>query len=70
MTENPWYVNNTANYKRRRLQDEMREIRVEQKAMKAASPKTTSSAAQPVLWRAFGHATLLLARAVMTILLG
>lgn len=70
MIDNPRYVDNTAQYVRQRTQDEMRQIRIQQKAMKAANPKRASSRAQPTLLRTFRHATLLMARAVMTVLLG
>ena len=70
MNDNPWYVNNTADYERRRTQDEMRQIRLQQKAVKAANPGRASSRSQPNVMRTFRHATLLMAKAVMTILLG
>ena len=70
MNDNPWYVNNTANYERQRARDEMRQIRLQQKAMKAANAQRASSRTQPTFLRTFRHTTLLMARAVITILLG
>jgi len=70
MIDNPWHVNNTADYERRRIQDEMRQIRIEQQAVRTANSKRASSRSQPTLLRSFRHATLLMAKAVMTVLLG
>jgi hypothetical protein len=70
MNHNPWYVNNTASYERQRTQDEMREIRLQQKAMKAANRKGAPSPSQMAGFRAFRRSTLLVARALLTILLG
>lgn len=70
MIDNPWYVDNTANYERQRTQDAMTQIRLEHTAMEAANPKGAPSRSQPTLLRSFRHAALLTARAIMTILLG
>jgi hypothetical protein len=70
MNHNPWYVNNTASYERQRTQDEMREIRLQQKAMKAANRSRAASPSQMAGVSAFSRTTLLVARALLTILLG
>ena len=70
MIDNPWYVDNTANYERQRTQDAMTQIRLEHTAMEAARPRAATSVPQPAFLRTLRHATLLMARAVMTILLG
>jgi hypothetical protein len=67
---NPWYAENTANYYRQQVQDEMRQIRLEEMAMKAKDLRATSSRSQPTVLRAARHAALVLAKAVVVVLLG
>jgi hypothetical protein len=70
MIDNPWHVDNSADYERQRIRDEMREIHLQQNAMKAANPGRASSRRPPTVLRTFRRATLLMAKAAMTILLG
>ena len=70
MIHNPWYVDNTANYYRQQVQDEMRQVRLEEKAIKAQNLNAASSRSQPSVLRTMRRATMVLARAVVVILLG
>ena len=67
MNHNSWYVDNVADYERQRIRDDMRQIRLEQKALKADARKTTSSRTQSGFVRTFKHATLAVAHAVITL---
>ena len=70
MIDNPWYTANTADYERRRVLDEFRQIRLQQKATEAASRERASARSHPTMLRTFRHAALLVAKAALTILLG
>ncbi|MFN2121494.1 MAG: hypothetical protein ACK2T0_13985 [Anaerolineales bacterium] len=67
MNHNPWYVDNAADYERQRIRDDMRQIRLEQKALKAEARKSASSRTQPSVVRTVKHATLAVAQAVITL---
>ena len=64
MIHNPWYVGNDARYEHRRIEDEMRQIRLGHHALKARN----SARKQPAFVRVVRHATLVMAKAVMAIL--
>jgi hypothetical protein len=68
MNHYPWYVENAASYKQKRIQDDMRQIRLERQALKAKGPTKVSARSRGSLLRAVRHATLVMAKAVMTIL--
>jgi hypothetical protein len=68
MNHNAWYVENTAGYERQRIRDDMRQIRLEQKAMKARVRAEKPAGSQPAALRTLKHATLALTEAVMSIL--
>jgi hypothetical protein len=68
MNHNPWYVDNAASYERQRIRDDMRQIRLEQQAMKAQTRAQKPVRSQPAALRALKHATLVVTEAVMAIL--
>jgi hypothetical protein len=68
MNHNPWYVDNAASYERQRIRDDMRQIRLEQQALKAQTRAEKPSGLQPAALRTLKHATLVVTEAVMAIL--
>ena len=68
MNHNPWYVDNTASYERQRIRDDMRQIRLEQKALKARVRAEKPAGSQPAALGTLRRATLAVTEAVMSIL--
>ena len=68
MNHNPWYVDNTASYERQRIRDDMRQIRLEQKALKARVRAEKPAGSQPATLGTLRRATLAVTEAVMSIL--
>ena len=68
MNHNPWYVDNTASYERQRIRDDMRQIRLEQKALKARVRAAKPAGSQPATLGTLRRATLAVTEAVMSIL--
>jgi hypothetical protein len=68
MNHNPWYVDNTASYERQRIRDDMRQIRLEQKALKARVRAEKPAGWQPAALGTLRRATLAVTEAVMSIL--
>jgi hypothetical protein len=66
MNYSPWHVEHTANYQRQRILDDMRQIRLEQTAMKAADREAMSSRSKATALQAVRHATLAVAEAVLS----
>ena len=67
MNHSPWYVDHTANYERQRIQDDMRQIRLEQKAMKARVRVEERAGSRPTVLRTFKHATLVVTHAILAL---
>ena len=65
MNHSPWYVDHAADYERQRIREDMKQIRLEQRAMKAEARTAESSQPKPSAWRAFKHATLVVAQAIL-----
>jgi hypothetical protein len=65
MNHNLCHVDHTAHYERHRIRDDMRQIRLEQRATKVQDQTARSSRSQPVALQVVRHAALALAQAVL-----
>jgi len=68
MNHSPWYVDQVASYERQRIRDDMKQIRLAQKAKKAQKLDAAASGSQPAALRVIRHATLAVTEAVLAML--
>ena len=65
MNHNPWYVAQAASYERQRIRDDMKQIRLAQKALKAETRKASPSQPQPIALKTLKHATVAVAETIL-----
>jgi hypothetical protein len=68
MNHNPWYVDYAAHFEQQRIRDDMRQIRLEQKALKSQVRAEKPAGQQPAALRSLRNATLAVTEAVLSIL--
>jgi hypothetical protein len=65
VNNSPWYVQTGADHERQRIRDDMKQIRLEQKAMKAGTATAPSPRSRPMALRAIRLATLAVVQAFL-----
>ena len=68
MNHSPWYVQHTAEYEQQRIRDDMKQIRLEQKALKAETHKASRPGPQTSAWRAVRHTAAVVTQAILAML--